>query len=96
MCQDMMDGLIPVDEPIKIPECLYLELYTDLPEFEDFPYCRLVSSRIKSLQITVKRLQDSAQQADIAALAHDRAIYPGNLTHSTTGRKNWRGSEADK
>lgn len=95
IAQDMMDGIVPINETIKDPEKLYNELYAELPEFEDFPYDKkLFATRLKSLQATVSKLQGSAK-LDIAAFARDRAIFPLQ-THAPNGRKNWEGSEADR
>ena len=38
MVQDMMDGIVPVNERIKNYRKLYDELYAHQPEFEDFPF----------------------------------------------------------
>ena len=92
MAQDMMDGIVPFNEPIKDPERLCKELYANRPEFKEHPYSYLVPGRIKTLQATVNKLGGSAQK-DKDALLHDRARNPQS-THEHNGRVLWKGSGA--
>jgi len=69
MAQDMMDGIVPCNEPIKDPERLYKEMHANRPEFKEHPYSYLVPARIKTLQATVNKLGGAAQK-DKDALMH--------------------------
>ena len=94
IAQDMIDGIVPIDEKIKDTRKLYEELYAHLPEFNDFPFDKTrYDTRVKSLQGIVTKLKWAAQY-DAEAFAHDRAIHPAS-THGHTGTLLWKGSEAD-
>ena len=92
MTQDMMDGIIPVKEPIKDPQKLYNQLYADRPEFADYPYNKNVPGRIKRLQATVDKIGDAAKK-DLAAFKRDRAINPVSAV-GYNGRVLWKNSTA--
>ena len=95
MVQDMLDGLVPVNEKIKDPERLYTELYLPLEEFKPFPWHKVnVPGRIKRLQATVSKLGDSLKR-DLDALENDRRLHP-NPTLGHNGLKLWKNSEADR
>lgn len=96
MAQDMYDGLVPVNEPIKDPFRLYTEFYLPKEEFKDFPWHPTnVPSRMARLQATIAKLGES-RQTDIDALEHDKLLHPGKPTHGYNGRLLWEGSEADR
>jgi len=93
MAQDMMDGIVPVNETIKNPERLCEELCANRPEFKEFPYNKNVPARIKTLQSTVLKVGDAAK-TDSDALIHDRALNPQSA-HGYNGRILWKDSDAD-
>ena len=97
LAQDMMDGIVPVDAPIKSYKKLYDDLYAETPEFEAFPFDHLFASRVTRLQATVKLLGVSAKK-DSDGLAHDLALHPGieTQTRGPTGRLLWKDHEADR
>ena len=94
LTQDMMDGLVPVDQQILSYKKLYQEFYEGTPEFTDFPWDHNFSGRVKRLQRTV-RLLGTAAQNDAVLLAHDRILHPPPGTHASNGLLLWEGSEAD-
>jgi hypothetical protein len=68
--QDMLDGLVPVDENIKDVRRLFEDMYAHQPEFADFTFDeKCYKARIKGIQAAVKRLQ-WADQYDTTCLAH--------------------------
>jgi hypothetical protein len=72
MIQDMLDGLVPVDEKIKDIKKLFDDMYAHQPEFADFPFDdERYTNRVKSIQACVKRLQWAAQY-DKTCLAEAR------------------------
>ena len=94
MVQDMMDGIVPVNERIKNYRKLYDELYAHQPEFEDFPFdTERYRSRIIRLQDNVRRMK-WASDYDQKCLEEARLVYPKE-THGPTGTILWRDSEAD-
>ena len=93
--QDMMDGLVPYDQPIRNMRHLYDQMYAHQPEFRDFPYDNeRYKARFSRIQVAVKRLKWAADY-DEKALAAARLVYP-QQTHGPTGKILWEGSEADK
>ena len=94
MAQDMMDGLIPVDEPIRNPERMYNTMYGDRPEFATFPYNHNVPGRIARLQATVNKM-GSVARSDSEAFLRDRARNPQSTPVGYNGRLLWKGHEAD-
>ena len=97
IAQDMIDGIVPINEPIIDYRKLYDELYADTPEFEDFPFCHLFSGRVSRLQQVIQKLGSSAK-TDRDALAHDLALHPDfyTKTHGTNGLLLWKDHEADR
>ena len=94
MTQDMLDGLIPVDEKIKNVSKLYEEFYAHQPEFNDFPFDeQRYKSRIEALQKSIGRLVWAARY-DSKCLFEAKQEFP-DPTHGSNGEILWRGSEAD-
>ena len=94
MVQDMMDGIVPVDEKILNVEKLFNELYAHQPEFKDFPFdITRYTDRIGRLQTAVRRLK-WASDYDRQCLEEARSVYP-KQAHGPTGEILWRESEAD-
>lgn len=93
--QDMLDGLVAYDKPIKNVERLFNQMYKHQKEFADFPFdLERYKSRIARLQGVVKQMKWSADK-DRIALDQARNKY-GTPTHDPIGRPVWRGSEAAK
>ena len=95
VAQDMIDGIVPVDQPIKDPERLYNEMYADHEYFQDFPFDKKkFTGYFERLRKSVKLLGDSAKY-DKEALEHDLMLYPPQ-THGPTGKLLFRDSECDR
>jgi hypothetical protein len=95
IAQDMIDGLVPTDEPIVNVEKLFNDFYRDHEYFAEFPFDKtLYKGRFERLQVVVKRLGRLAKY-DHDALVHDRQLYPFP-THGPTGKPLWHGSTADR
>jgi hypothetical protein len=95
ICQDMLDGLVPIDEKIHDVERLYNELYAHQPEFRDFPFDRTrYADRIGRLQTVVKRMKWAAQY-DQECFNDFRLKFP-QQSHGPTGKPLWKDSEADR
>ena len=93
--QDMMDGLVSCEEPIKNVRHLFDEMYAHQPEFRDFPFDQeRYKSRFTRIQKVVKRLKWAAEY-DSKCLEEARALYP-QQTHGPTGVILWENSEADR
>lgn len=105
--QDMIDGRVPVDEPIKDAEKLYNEFYKDLEEFKDFPYYKRSDSkqnwfsgkggRFHSLQTIVKRFRDGAA-SDVAAYEHDMMVMAAKRPPKKVDKRGeplWKYADAD-
>ena len=95
MTQDMLDGLVPVEEKIKNIFKLYDSMYAHQPEFRDFPFEETrYKTRIETLQKSVGRLAWAARY-DHQCLLQAKGVYP-EQTHGPTGVPLWRGSDAEK
>ena len=95
MAQDMIDGLVPVDEEIQNCREFYESFYAHREEFADFPWhAQNVPGRIERLQATISKLGDS-YKSDLDALEHDKQLHPPP-THKYNGKLLFRGSQADK
>lgn len=95
MTQDMLDGLVSVDEKIKNVFKLYDTMYSHQPEFKDFPFEETrYRGRIEALQKSIGRLAWAARY-DQQCLEEAKAVFPDG-THGPTGEPLWRGSQADK
>lgn len=95
MTQDMLDGLVPVEEKIKNVFKLYSTMYAHQPEFKDFPFEESrYKGRIEALQKSIQRLAWAARYDDECFL-QAKAKYP-DQTHGPTGVPLWRGSDAEK
>ena len=93
--QDMMDGLVPYDRPIRNVQHLFDTMYAHQPEFANFPFDEeRYKARIGRIQKAVRRLKWAADY-DKKCLAEARAMFP-KQTHGPTGVILWDGSEADK
>ena len=93
--QDMLDGLVPVNERIENYEKLYRQFYAHQPEFADFPWdLERYRSRFQRLQKAVAKIQ-WAHQYDKECFAEYRLKFP-QQTHGPTGKPLWKDSEADK
>ena len=93
--QDMMDGLVPYDKPIRNVRHLYDQMYAHQPEFRDFPFNQeRYKARIGRIQKAVKRLK-WASEYDDKCLKEARQVFP-QQTHGPTGVTLWEDSEADK
>jgi hypothetical protein len=91
--QDMLDGLVPVDENIKDGRQLLKDMCAHQPEFAYFPFDKeCYKARIKGIQAAVKHLQCAAPYGTTCS-AQARVVCP-NQTHGPTGKPLWRGSEA--
>jgi hypothetical protein len=94
LVQDMLDGLVPVNEKIKDIEKLFNELYAHQPEFRDFPFDKeRYKTRIERLQTSVQCLQWGAQY-DKDMLVEARKKFP-KPSYGPTGVINWQDSDAD-
>ena len=95
MTQDMLDGLVPVDEKIQNVFKLWSTMYAHQPEFKDFPFEETrYKGRIESLQKSIGQLAWAARR-DQQCLEEARAVFP-EQTHGPTGVPLWHGSDADK
>ena len=93
MVQDMIDGLVPCDKPIKDITRLYNDMYAHQPEFKNFPFDAVrYKDRVGRIQKTVKRLKWAAAY-DKECLDEARKKYP-QQSHGPTGTILWEGSEA--
>ena len=101
IAQDMIDGIVSCEEPIKDTKKLYDELYAGNTYFSDFPYVHERFSgkqgRFASMQKQVLKLRAGATK-DAAAFEHDmkamRKKGPPTTLHKS-GEPLWRNSEAD-
>ena len=95
MTQDMLDGLVPVNEKIHNVFKLYDTMYAHQPEFKAFPFEESrYKSRIEALQKSIKSLAWAARYDD-QCFVEAKAKYP-DPTHGPTGEILWRDSDADK
>ena len=94
IAQDMMDGLVPVDERITNVRRLFDEFYAHQPEFQDFPFdLERYRDRFQRIQKAVRRLQWSAKYDD-ECFKEFRQKFP-QCTHGPTGKPLRKDSEAD-
>lgn len=92
--QDMLDGLVLIDEKIRDPKQLHEELCAHQPEFSDFPFdLTRHKDRFARIQAAVKRLRWSAD-CDKECFDEFGATFP-QQTHGPTGKPLWKDSEAD-
>lgn len=95
IAQDIVDGIIPLDDDDFDSQDLFENLWSHKQAFANFPYDKdRYDDRIKSMQRQVKGAQDWAF-TDHAALMKDRLKYPVGA-FNCQGKPRWDGSDAQR